>query len=162
GSYQAGVYQALTEVGLHPNWVAGISIGSINSALIAGNAPEKRVDALRAFWELITMPSLATPMWPSSVTGAYGGGSNDLMHGWVNHMNSFATMMGGAPGFFRPRTVPPFLASTATEGALSFYDTKPLYDTLERLVDFDRINAGEMGFSVGAVNVTTGNFVYFD
>jgi NTE family protein len=56
GSYQAGVYQALAEANLHPDWVAGISIGAVNSALISGNSPDKRVERLREFWEAITAP----------------------------------------------------------------------------------------------------------
>ncbi|MCK9511767.1 MAG: patatin-like phospholipase family protein [Pigmentiphaga sp.] len=161
GSYQAGVYQALAEAKLHPDWVAGISIGAINSALIAGNPPKKRVDALRAFWESITSAPLIPPALWSPLLGS-GGWSGDLSRGWINQMWAFGTLLGGAPGFFRPRAISPWLAPSGTEGAQSFYDTKPLRATLERLVDFDRINAGGMRCSVGAVNVTTGNFVYFD
>lgn len=161
GSYQAGVYEALAEVGLHPNWVAGISIGAINSALIAGNPPEKRVDALRTFWEMITTRALFPATLLSSLPDS-GLWNYDMARGWLNQMAALNTIMSGAPGFFRPRAVPPFFASSSTEDALSFYCTKPLYDTLESLIDFDRINAGDTRFSVGAVNVTTGNFEYFD
>lgn len=161
GSYQAGVYQALAEARLHPDWVAGISIGAINSALIAGNAPERRVDALRTFWESITTAPPLSPKWLASALQS-GGWNHDLIRNWVSQMWSFSTLVGGAPGFFRPRMVPPFLAPSGVEGAQSFYDTTPLRDTLEQLVDFDRINAGGMRFSAGAVNVTSGNFVYFD
>ncbi|WP_262330545.1 patatin-like phospholipase family protein [Bosea sp. BH3] len=161
GSYQAGVYQALAEAGLHPDWVAGISIGAINSALIAGNPAGKRVDALRAFWEAVTAPPPGLPAMISSIVGAMAGNS-DLAHGWFNQTQAFATLMGGAPDFFSPRPVPPFLSAPGTPSAESFYDVGPLKATLERLVDFDRINAGPMRFSVGAVNVRTGNFAYFD
>lgn len=161
GSYQAGVYEALAEIDLHPNWVAGISIGAINSALIAGNAPENRVAALREFWELITTPSLIPSTLLTSLTSNYGG-DDELVRGWINQMSALSTITHGAAGFFRPRALPPFLAQNSTKGALSFYDTKPLHETLERLVDFDRINDGHMRFSVGAVNVRTGNFEYFD
>ncbi|KRE05948.1 hypothetical protein ASE63_06460 [Bosea sp. Root381] len=161
GSYQAGVYQALAEAGLHPDWVAGISIGAINSALIAGNPPEKRVEALRTFWEAVTAPPPGLPAMISSMIGAVPV-SNDLAHGWLNQTQAFATLMGGAPDFFSPRLVPPFLSLPGTPSAESFYDVRPLRATLERLVDFDRINAGPMRFSVGAVNVRTGNFAYFD
>src|SRR5689334_9792864 len=61
GAYQAGVYEALAQLGLHPDWVAGISIGAINSALIAGNPPEQRVERLRAFWETVTAPPFGIP-----------------------------------------------------------------------------------------------------
>src|ERR1700745_1619714 len=69
GSYQAGVYEALSTSEYLPDWVAGISIGSINGAIIAGNAPEKRVERLRAFWEGITAPSLLWPVLSSTITG---------------------------------------------------------------------------------------------
>lgn len=165
GAYQAGVYQALAEEGLHPDWVAGISIGAINSALIAGNAPEKRVDALRDFWQSITTVHPAHPAYMLRFLGLDQADMiawNENVHGWANQMNALATMLGGAPDFFKPRTLHPLLAPKGTEGAQSFYDVTPLRSTLERLVDFDRINSGEMRFSVGAVNVRTGNFTYFD
>jgi NTE family protein len=86
----------------------------------------------------------------------------DTLHGFVNQIRSLGNLLGGAPGFFKPRIPPLFPHNTVSADALSYYDVAPLKATLERLVDFDRINAGEMRFSVGAVNVRTGNFVYFD
>lgn len=161
GSYQAGVYQALAEARLHPDWVAGISIGAINSALIAGNAPERRVDALRTFWETITT---APPVIPSLISYMLGAMElqSDLARSYLNQTRAFSTLVGGAPGFFNPRPVPPFLSFPGTPSSESFYDVAPLKTTLERLVDFDRINAGDMRFSVGAVHVESGNFSYFD
>ncbi len=155
GAYQAGVYQALTEANIHPDWVAGISIGAINSALIAGNPPEKRVERLREFWETVSTP-------PAGI--AYFGleARDETTHRYVNQARAFGTLLAGAPGFFTPRLPPPYLQPPGTPEALSFYDVSPLKATLERLVDFDRINSGEMRFSVGAVNVRSGNFVYFD
>jgi NTE family protein len=161
GSYQAGVYQALSESNIHPDWVAGISVGAINSALIAGNAPEKRVEALRTFWERVTTTPSGVPAFVTSWLDSVGSKS-DFGHGLLNQGRAFATMMGGAPGFFTPRTVPPFLLPPGSVDAESFYDVSPLKATLEALVDFDRINSGSMRFSVGAVNVRTGNFTYFD
>lgn len=161
GSYQAGVYQAMAEANLHPDWVAGISIGAINSALIAGNPPQSRVEALRSFWETITAPALAIPSLFSATLGAMGL-KGDFAHGLLNQAHAFAALTDGASGFFTPRTVPPFFAAAGSIEAESFYDVTPLKATLERLVDFDRINAGTMRFSVGAVNVRTGNFEYFD
>jgi NTE family protein len=155
GAYQGGVYQALTEANLHPDWVAGISIGAINSALIAGNPPERRVERLRAFWETIS----TTP--PGVV--CFGLDPRDeTTHRLVNQARAFGTLVAGAPGFFTPRLPPPYLYPPGSPGALSYYDVTPLKATLERLADFDRINSGEMRFSVGAVNVRSGNFVYFD
>ncbi|MCS3741590.1 MULTISPECIES: patatin-like phospholipase family protein [unclassified Rhizobium] len=161
GSYQAGVYQALAEAGLHPDWVAGISIGGINSALIAGNPPEKRVEALRSFWETVTAPAPGLPTLFSAMLGMMGF-KGDAERGLLNQAHAFATLMDGAAGFFTPRPVPPFFSSAGSIEAESFYDVAPLKATLERLVDFDRINSGAMRFSAGAVNVRTGNFEYFD
>jgi NTE family protein len=156
GAYQAGVYQAMAEANLHPDWVAGMSIGAVNSALIAGNPPEKRVQQLRAFWETVSAP----PFGMSRFSGLKIEG--EFMHSAVNQLRSLGILFGGAPGFFTPRVPPPFLNPPGSPEALSFYDVAPLKATLERLVDFDLLNAGTMRFSVGAVNVRTGNFVYFD
>lgn len=157
GAYQAGVYQALAEANLHPDWVAGISIGGINSALIAGNPPERRVEALKKFWEHIT----TTPLWrwPMFET-LYAHG--DFARNVANQFRAGFAATFGVPGFFSPRTVSPWLQPTGAEEATSYYDTAEMKATLERFVDFDRINSGETRFSVGAVNVATGNFVYFD
>jgi NTE family protein len=156
GSYQAGVYQAMAEAKLHPDWVAGISIGALNSALIAGNPPQNRVDKLREFWEAITTPPFGIPDF--GWLELHG----ELAHSLINQARSLGALLGGAPDFFKPRVPPPFLYPEGTLEALSYYDTGPLKATLERLVDFNLINAGAMRFSVGAVNVRTGNFVYFD
>jgi NTE family protein len=156
GSYQAGVYQALAEANLHPDWVAGISIGSVNAALIAGNAPEKRVEKLREFWEAICTSPLGIPYFKSVDL------KGDLTHRLVNQTRALNILLFGAPQFFTPRMPSPLLWPSGRANTLSHYDVAPLRATLERLVDFDRINAGGMRFSVGAVNVQTGNFVYFD
>ena len=155
GSYQAGVYQALAEVGLQPDWVAGISIGSINAALIAGNPVEKRVERLREFWETVTAPPLGIPYLASYEI------KDETQRMLVNQWRATMGILYGAPNFFFPRLPPPMLP-TAQPSALSYYDTGPLKALLERLVDFDRINSRETRFSVGAVNVKTGNFIYFD
>jgi len=156
GSYQAGVYQALAEANLHPDWVAGISIGSVNAALIAGNAPETRVEKLREFWEAISTSPLGVPYLKSFHI------QNDLTHRFLNQTRALNILLFGAPHFFAPRLPSPFLWPSGQADTLSHYDVAPLKATLERLVDFDRINAGAMRFSVGAVNVRTGNFIYFD
>jgi NTE family protein len=156
GSYQAGVYQALAEANLHPDWVAGISIGSINSAIIAGNPWEKRVERLREFWEAVSSPPLGVPYLPSLQL------NDESIHHWVNQTRALGILLFGAPHFFTPRFPLPGLCGASRADAVSYYDVAPLKATLERLVDFDRINAGSMRLSVGAVNVRTGNFVYFD
>ncbi|RSZ39935.1 patatin-like phospholipase family protein [Variovorax sp. 553] len=149
GAYQAGVYAALSETELQPHWIAGVSIGAINAALIAGNTPEKRVDRLREFWHLVSSgPSQRLPSWLGD-------------RAMQNQYSATMASLVGIPGFFEPRYSPAFLMGGAAP-LLSYYDTSPLKSTLERLVDFDRINACEARFSVGAVNVRTGNSVYFD
>ncbi len=156
GAYQAGVYEALAEASLHPDWVAGVSIGAANAALVAGNPPEKRVQQMRAFWETVSSP----PFGVATASGVSIEG--EYMHAAVNQWRSMGVLLGGAPGFFTPRIPPPYLHPPGSPEALSFYDVAPMKATLERLVDFDRINAGAIRFSVGATNVRTGNFVYFD
>lgn len=157
GAYQAGVYQALAEANLHPDWVAGISIGGINSAIIAGNPPGKRVDALKGFWELIT----TSPFWHwPQLDAPYAHG--DFARSVANQFRAGFAAAFGVRGFFSPRSVSPWLQPAGAEEATSYYDTSAMKTTLERFVDFDRINSGETRFSVGAVNVATGNFVYFD
>jgi NTE family protein len=156
GSYQAGVYQALAEADLQPNWVAGISIGAVNSAIIAGNAPDKRVDRLREFWETVSEAPLGIPYFKSIEL------QNAFVHHLVNQGRAVNILLFGAPSFFSPRMPPVAMWPADAPDKASYYDTAPLKPTLERLVDFDRINAGHMRFSVGAVNVGTGNFSYFD
>src|SRR5499427_8361965 len=156
GAYQGGVYQALAEANLHPDWVAGISIGAINSALIAGNPPEKRVERLREFWETVSSSPVGIPYFPELKF------EDEFAHSIVNQLRSWNTLLFGAPSFFKLRLPPPYLYPSMRPEALSFYDTTPLKATLERLVDFDLINAGATRFSVGTVNIRSGNFVYFD
>ena len=151
GAYQAGVYEALSEAGLHPNWLSGVSIGAINSAIIAGNPPERRVERLREFWELIS----GRKIWLYTPDG-------DMFRAWRNQWSSMVTMSQGQPGFFEPRPINPWLQPRGAEGATSFYDTSPLRETLLRLIDFDLLNNDGVFFSVGAVNVKTGNFLFFD
>jgi NTE family protein len=155
GAYQAGVYEALAESGIHPDWISGISIGGINAAIIAGNPPNTRVDRLREFWTRVT--SDTSRHW-FGWAQAKGDGVRNLL----NHFSANMVLMQGANGFFAARPLSPWLHRPGTLEATSFYDTRELKRTLERLVDFDRLNAGLLRFSVGAVNVRTGNFVYFD
>ena len=157
GAYQAGVYQALAEANLHPDWVAGISIGAINSALVAGNPPEKRVERLREFWEIVSAAPAPVFTYIRSVEI-----KQEWIHTWLNQIRALGNLFGGAPGFFKPRIPPPVPLIPGDVDSLSYYDIAPLKATLERLVDFDLINAGIMRFSIGAVNVKTGNFIYFD
>ena len=151
GAYQGGVYEALHAAGYRPDWLAGMSIGAINSALIAGNEPERRVERLRNFWELVSSQLiLRSPLADGPVRKLF----NESAAGLVS--------LAGIPGFFAPRVPPPFAHAPGSEDAVSFYDTSPLRKTLLELVDFELLNSGRVRFSVGAVNVQTGNFAYFD
>jgi NTE family protein len=149
GSYQAGVYEALASSEYLPDWVAGISIGAINAAIIVGNAPANRVKRLRSFWEEVTAH---TDRLPFALFSA--------LAGWQQKSGALTALMFGQPGFFIPRPAKDWLPPG---NIVSYYDTSVLKGTLERLVDFDRINNAEaMRLSVGAVNVRTGQFSYFD
>jgi NTE family protein len=148
----------LAEKDLHPNWIAGISIGSINAAIIAGNPAQDRVAKLKTFWEGVT----ANPLLDWAAMGEYLALQNNIARGLFNQISANFSLTSGANDFFEPRLFAPYFQPDGTTGATSFYDTSKLKATLERLIDFDRINRGGLRFSVGAVNVRTGNFVYFD
>src|SRR5215471_8813410 len=151
GSYQAGAYQALCHFDFEPEWVAGISIGAINAAIIAGNERNKRVERLKEFWDMVSQPVSWNPVVPG-----------DRARSLFNETSAAIIATFGVPGFFSPRFPPAQLWPPGTTDALSYYDTAPLKKTLERLVDFDRINDLKTRLSVGAVGVTSGNFEYFD
>jgi NTE family protein len=152
GAYQAGVYEGMAEHGFAPDWVAGVSIGAINAALIAGNPAQKRLERLREFWDRVSsgVPLVA----PAQL---------DPVRVALNRLSAATAATFGVPGFFVPRVPPAFLAPDGAPEALSVYDTAPLKRTLEELVDFDLLNdESRVRLSVGAVNVHTGNSVYFD
>jgi NTE family protein len=151
GAYQAGAYEVLAAGGYHPDWLSGISIGAINAAIIAGNEPAKAIERLEEFWTEAT----SGPAYPDLPFGNDG-------RALANLMSASTAMLTGAPGFFQPRLPHTLFSSPGTPEALSFYDTAPLRRTLERLVDFGRINARKVRLSLGAVNIRTGIFVYFD
>ena len=151
GSYQAGAYQALCHHDFEPEWIAGISIGAINAAIIAGNPREKRVGRLKEFWEMVSAPVPWNPVT-----------SGDRGRSLFNETSAALIATFGVPGFFTPRFPPAALWPPGSRQSQSYYDTAPLRATLERLVDFDRINDLKTRLSVGAVSVTTGNFKYFD
>lgn len=151
GSYQAGVYAALHENGIMVDQLAGISIGAVNAALIAGNPPQRRVARLREFWDGVTQALPSFPIWHNDHV-------REAIHLWSAGM--VATM--GVPGFFSPRMLPPWLATPGSCDALSFYDSAPLKNTLNDLVDWDLLNDGPVRVAVGAVDIETGNFHYFD
>ena len=151
GSYQAGAYQALCHHDFEPEWVAGISIGAINAAIIAGNPREQRVGRLKEFWEMVSSPVPWNPL-----------GKGDRARSLFNETSAALIATFGVPGFFTPRVPPAPLWPPGSPQSQSYYDTAPLKQTLERLVDFDRINDGKTRLSIGAVGVASGNFKYFD
>lgn len=151
GAYQAGVYQALHEAGLQPDTVAGVSIGGINAAIIAGNPPERRVERLQAFWEGITARPISLFDFDS-----------DVVRKATNAWSALLTTTLGQPNFFAPNPINPWLSPRGSKTATAFYDTTPLRETLTRLVDFDYLNKGPVRYAAGAVNILNGNFAYFD
>lgn len=161
GSYQCGIYEGLAEAGIHPNWVAGISIGALNAAIIAGNAPERRVEQLRAFWQTICRQPYFPPTPVDSLRN-FAAQLPSPLAGLLGAWEATRALIEGQNGFFVPRLPPPFAPFKDSPESASFYDTSLLRDTLEQFADFDRINSHEMRVSVGAVNVRTGNFAYFD
>jgi NTE family protein len=151
GAYQGGVYEALHEAGLEPDWVSGVSIGAINAAIIAGNPPERRLERLREFWHRVT----DRVIWPYTPDG-------DIFRQARNAVSALTTALYGQPGLFVPHKVNPWLLPAGARDATSFYDNSALRETLGELVDFGRLNNDGMHFSVGAVNVKSGNFIFFD
>ncbi len=151
GSFQAGVFEALAAQDIVIDEVAGISIGAVNAALIAGNPPEDRVMALRRFWDRVTGALPSFPIW-----------HNDFAREWLHEMSAGFVAAFGVPGFFKPRMVPPMLAMPGSAGALSFYDSGALSETLDEFIDWDLLNTGPVRIAVGAVEVESGNFHYFD
>ncbi|QYR53699.1 DUF3734 domain-containing protein [Lysobacter soyae] len=164
GAYQCGVYEGLAEAGVMPNWLAGISIGAINAAIIAGNPAEERIPQLRRFWEQVSQPGEALAMPATYIRSLLSAmPQTDFTHAWAAALSAGAAMLNGQSGFFESRPISPFLSLSGGEAATSFYDTSSLKLTLERCVDFDRINHKDScRLTVGAAEVTTGNFRYFD
>jgi NTE family protein len=152
GAYQAGVYQALQEHDFAVNWIAGTSIGAINGAIIAGNAPGNRIAKLREFWGMV------------SNTDCWGLAQNsEAARSGCSAWSVMQSVTMGRPGFFSPRWFDPlrvFLSGSAERAG--FYDVGPLRKTLERVVDFDLLNGGPIRFSIGAVKILSGTLRYFD
>lgn len=151
GSFQAGVYERLDELAIDVTWVAGISIGAVNAAIIAGNPPHRRLSRLKKFWYTVSggMPNVILP-------------EIDPVRE-IAHLTAAGVVAGfGVPGMFRPRLWPATLMPEGTPGAISFYDSAPLKETLNACVDWDLLNEGPVRLSVGAVDVESGNFSYWD
>ena len=151
GAYQAGAYEALCDAGHVPRWVAGTSIGAINAAIIAGNPPDRRVPRLREFWERVSSRLLG---WPLAEDGSF--------RRIFNETSAVLSAVRGVPGFFDPRMPPAVVMPQGTSEAISVYNTDPLRETLNELIDFDLLNSRAVRLSIGAVQVLTGNMKYFD
>lgn len=149
GAYLAGAYETIHARGIEPDWVIGASVGAITSALIAGNAPDKRVDQLRKFWaEAQTWSPLPQ--------------ANDKQRQYANGWHSALAAMFGRPTIFRHRWPGFFGALPGTPNDIALYDHAPLAATLKRLVDFDRLNGGEVRFSANTIDIETGEEIVFD
>jgi NTE family protein len=149
GAYQAGVYQGLRDGGVEPDWVIGTSIGAINGALIAGNAPEDRLRKLQEFWSRLAHRPGFDEAWSSALFGGV--------------LANLTTVLRGVPGFFEANPHAPWgiHVPVGLERA-AFYTTEPLRRTLGELVDFDYLNGNHTRLTVGAVNVRTAEMCYFD
>ena len=149
GSYQAGVYQALHEAGVEPDWIIGTSIGAIYASLIAGNEPADRLPRLQEFWKRMEQK----PAW------SFG----HLFPGVDEKLSYWSTVTQGVAGFFRPNP----LAHAGDSYVLGpehagYYATSPLEKTLEELVDFELANRCTPRLTVGAAHVRTSQMRYFD
>ena len=160
GSYQAGVVEGLVAAGIEPDWIAGISIGALNTAVIAGNPVETRVQRLREFWETICRPAAYLP--PVEAMQRLIEHATPEQRKVFSGFEAWRAIVEGEREFFVPRGLTPWLGGKQGIAQASFYDTSQLRGTLQRYADFDRINEGPMRVSIGAVNVESGNFVYFD
>lgn len=152
GAFQGGVMEGMAAAGIRIDRVAGISIGAINAALIAGNPPEERVPALRRFWDRVTSGVPSLPI----------GDPDDWTRGWLHAMAAGWVTLAGVPGFFERRVMPPWLGAPGTAAALSYYDPSALAGTLDEMVDWTLLNDGPVRVALGAVDVESGNFRYFD
>jgi NTE family protein len=149
GSYQAGVYQALQEAGIEPDWIVGTSIGAINASLIAGNAPQNRLPRLIEFW--------------TGVQRTHGWDWRDVLPGFADRLSYWTTLAHGIPGFFTPNPLA-HAGDSYPLGAdrAGYYSTAPLEATLAELIDFDLINKGNPRLTIGAAHVRTSQMTYFD
>lgn len=148
GAYQAGVYQALHEAGVEPDWVIGTSIGAINAGIIAGSPASERIVRLREFWKRVEHGHLFESVLPTELS---------------NLWRTWTTIWSGLPAFFAPNASA-FLSPHATLGAeaAGYYSVDPMRRTLADLIDFEQVKHGSVRLTVGASSVTTGEMRYFD
>ncbi|WP_115711492.1 DUF3734 domain-containing protein [Legionella sainthelensi] len=154
GAYQVGAFCAIHKKGYNPDFLAGVSIGSINSAIIAGNPRNKQIEKLTTFWDTI-VPKIWTDIF-------YDGEIPNFLHHMHNQMGAMHAVLYGLDGFFKPRVIPPTPITYDTPDKLSYYDTSILKKTLEDLIDFDRINDKKITLCLGAVNLSSGEMEFFN
>ncbi|MDH2309229.1 patatin-like phospholipase family protein [Methylobacterium brachiatum] len=150
GAYHAGTYEALHGHGLRPDWVVGASIGAVTAAIVAGNAPEDRVAKLRAFWDEATQATGPSPTGLLKPRQVYNG------------LHALLALTLGRPSIFGHRLPGLWSALPWVPNDVALFDNRPLLRTLERLVDFGRLNRGDTRLTVGCVDIETGEEVYFD
>ncbi|NJK79381.1 MAG: patatin-like phospholipase family protein [Chloroflexaceae bacterium] len=150
GAYHVGAFRALKEAGFTPDWVTGVSIGTINAALIAGNEPHEQLPRLEEFWRLVSDPAIFEAFVPPGFQRLY------------NTSSAIQSLLFGQPNFSRPFFINPYFAPPGTPPATGIYDNSPLRATLSRLVNLDRINNVRTRLSVGVTQVNTGDAYYFD
>lgn len=159
GAYQGGVYEALAQAHIAPDWVGGISIGAITGAIIAGNVPAHRISKLRGFWEHITSNPLLNE---NSFLAHLLKPGGEAMRTFWGQTSASVALLGGVPGFFTPRPAPPWCFPPGSPAATSYYDTAAFRKTLEDFIDFEVLNESGARYTTSAVNVRTGNFTIFD
>lgn len=150
GAFQVGGSKALSENGYLADMVVGISIGGFNAALIAGNPPEKRMERMQQFWDKVTV---SIPFLDMSMAGM------SKIH---NYLGAQYALLFGQPGFYKPKIINPWLISNGKPEDFSFYDTSPVKDTLLELIDFDYLNEQHVRLCLGATDLESGDFVFFD
>jgi NTE family protein len=153
GAYQVGAIKSVFQHGYQPDVVAGISIGAVNAAIVAGNKPEDRLAKLVGFWEYICRKNPALPFTPPQID-AYA-----QFHHWIG---VWQAVWLGQPNFFKPRMVNPAFMPAGSAAAVSYCDQSAMRDTLLKFVDFDYINSKAVRLFIGAVKVSSGEMVYFD
>jgi NTE family protein len=154
GAYHIGAYEALQEAGFEPDWITGISIGAFNSAVLAGNRPDQRLDRLIGLWEDITRPDFISWSWLRETPL--------LFQRLANNASSLQAFLLGQPNFFVPRLPSPQFLPYVKADSASYYDTSPMLATLRRYADFDLINRNDVRLSLGATDVERGELKFFN
>jgi NTE family protein len=150
GAYLGGAYELLHERGPEPGWIVGASAGAVTGAIVAGNAPEERVAKLRQFWAEATQTTGPSPM--ESLTGRQ----------MYNGVHALLALAWGRPSIYRQRVPGLWSALPWVPNDVALFDHGPLRQTLERLVDFRRLNGGDTRLTIGCVDLESGEEVFFD